>query len=148
LREPADETGPEDAEGPPKFVVARVPLLSGASNDGRTIYFDYACPETIKLASGRTVDVYKAIAHHEAIERHLMVEAKLSYDDAHEAALLAEHLHLMLDQGLDPAEVAEYETALASREAKAAKTKSGDEAPPPDLYLGPYRHQEGFHHAQ
>jgi len=63
-----------------------IPYLAGYSKNGRCIYIDKRLPKNLKLKDGRSVDIDKYLAIHEAEEKKLEDTKKYKYQYAHELA--------------------------------------------------------------
>lgn len=62
-----------------------VPYLAGYSRDGTCIYLDRRLPRKLH-DGGRTIDVWAFVILHETIEKALVDQLKLAYQDAHQIA--------------------------------------------------------------
>jgi hypothetical protein len=66
-----------------------IPYLGGYSKDGKTIYFDRHLPDTVTLerdGAKRTFDPVQFLRLHESLEKTLLDQLGMSYQDAHKAA--------------------------------------------------------------
>ena len=63
-----------------------IPYLAGYSKSGKCVYIDKRLPKTMTLKDGRTVNIIKYLAVHEAVEKKLEDAKDYDYRYAHEQA--------------------------------------------------------------
>lgn len=66
-----------------------IPYLAGYSVDGKTVYIDRDVPECITIEN-RLLSTYRFLILHEAVEKALIDQLQLRYQDAHQIALRIE----------------------------------------------------------
>lgn len=63
-----------------------IPYTAGYSVDGKTIYIDKILPRKYRQSDGKSVDVYRYVMIHEAIEKAMLEAYDLPYLYAHQIA--------------------------------------------------------------
>lgn len=111
-----------------------VPLTAGVDKvDTSVTLHDKAIPETLMTKDGKTFNLRESHDFHERVE-HPLMQAGLSYDDAHRHATEAEHARIR-HLGFDPNEIEE----LAKPHIDAAKHRAKAEGKAtPTLDTQPY----------
>lgn len=113
-----------------------VPYLAGYSKDGATIYIDRRLPKSFRTKTGRRVLVDRYLVLHEAVEKTLIDELGLHYQQAHQIAARAEQAAVRADK----IPLGEYD-AFNQRYIRVAADGEWPNAPP-DLDLTPYEDEK------
>ena len=121
-------------DGLPMKDGADVPLAAGVDKENTSVTLhDKAIPETLTMKDGKVFNLRESHDYHERVE-HPLMQAGLSYEDAHRHATEAEHARIR-DLGFDPNEVEE----LAKPHIDAAKHRAKAEGrATPSLDTQPY----------
>lgn len=111
-------------DGLPMKEGVNVPLVAGIDNaDPAVTLHDKAIPEKLKTKSGKVFNLRESHDFHERVEYPLM-QAGLSYDDAHRYATEAEHKRIR-DLGFDPNEIELLAKPFINQALHRAKATSG-----------------------
>lgn len=114
-----------------------VPYVAGYSEDGKTIYIDRGLPKSFAY-DGKRADILPFIILHESVEKSIIEQLKLDYQDAHQLAQRLEQAAIR-DSGIN---WRKYQAFIQ------AHLKEAEEHPdlriPPDLDLKPYRDEDDY----
>lgn len=109
-----------------------LPYVAGYSLDGKKIYLDRHLPETMST-KGKTVELWKYVILHEAVEKSLLMHLSLHYQMAHQIALRAEQ-NAVENDGIDWESYNKGMQKFIKADSKEKLTRV-----PKDLDLQPYR---------
>lgn len=114
-----------------------VPYVAGYSQDGRTIYIDRDLPKTFAYQGGRA-DILPFVILHESVEKSIVEQLGLVYQNAHQFAQRLEQAAIR-DAGIPWRKY----NAFIQDHLKDV-TEESDFHIPPDLDLKPYRDEDDY----
>ena len=114
-----------------------VPYLAGYSRDGKKGYLDRHLPKFLKVGR-RRVDVWPFVILHETIEKALVDQLKLVYQDAHQIAQRVEQAAIRA-AGISWRQYNRFIQQQVDRVLENLSPRL-----PPDLDLEPYRDEQDW----
>ena len=115
-----------------------IPYLAGYSRDGRTVYLDRHLPKFLRVGGRRDLQICTYVILHETIEKALVDQLKLVYQDAHQIAQRVE-------QAVIRAAKVSWRNYNAFIQKQVDRVLANPSPRlPPDLDLEPYRDEQDW----